>query len=324
MSHEIFISFSCGIASNESAILLKANTALQTAKQHAKTIVIYDSGFDTKEQITKNSKILTMLKQAIKKGNVRPFFQPIYNAKTKKIEKYESLVRIVKDDGEVVSPFVFLDVAMKAKLYPEITKTMIEQSFEMFTDKPVEFSINLSILDIQNPDTTAFIIQKLKEFSEPTRVVFEILEGDKIENYEEIKGFIRSIKAFGVKFAIDDFGSGYSNFSHIFELNIDYLKIDGSLVKFISSDENSRVIVKTIINFATNLGLKTIAEFVEDKDSFDLLQKMGVDFVQGYYVGKPQPSLLFGGGGGIIRTRSEKPNSLCGGYLWSYLRGWWQ
>jgi EAL domain-containing protein (putative c-di-GMP-specific phosphodiesterase class I) len=106
-----------------------------------------------------------------------------------------------------------------------------------------------------------------------------------------MKQFIKEIKKYGCKIAIDDFGSGYSNFSHIFELNVDYIKIDSSLVKFVTTDENSRIIVKTIINFASNLGLKTIAEYVEDKDSLDLLEKMGVDFVQGYYICKPSKGL---------------------------------
>jgi len=98
-------------------------------------------------------------------------------------------------------------------------------------------------------------------------------------------------KKLNSKFALDDFGSGYSNFAHILELNIDYLKIDASLVKYITTDNNSRVITKTIINFASNLGLKTIAEFVEDQDSLEMLKKMGIDFIQGYYIGKPDSKL---------------------------------
>ena len=160
-----------------------------------------------------------------------------------------------------------------------------------FRDKEYEFSINLSIDDVLNKRTMKFIINAIKEFPNPQRVVFEILESDKIDNYEELKNFIYEVKKYKCKIAIDDFGSGYSNFAHILELNIDYLKIDGSLVKYITSDDNSRVITKTIINFASNLGLKTIAEFVEDKDALDMLEKMGVDYIQGYYIGKPQEGL---------------------------------
>ena len=288
----IFVSFSCGIASNKSSLLIKANTALQIAKRHSKSIVVYDSSLDTKKQITKNIDSLLILKDAIKLNQITPYYQPIYNTRTKKIEKYESLARIITDDARVILPFTFLDIAVKSKLYPEITKAMIIKTFKFFKDKNLEFSINLSILDIQNQDTIKFITDKLKEFPNPNKVVFEILEGDRIENYEEIKSFIKDVKKYECKVAIDDFGSGYSNFSHILELNVDYLKIDSSLVKFVTTDENSRVVVKTIINFASNLGLKTIAEFVEDKDALELLEKMGVDFVQGYYIGKPDKELI--------------------------------
>lgn len=287
----IFVSFSCGIASNKTPLLIKANSALQIAKKHSKNIVIYQSSFDTKEQITKNIDALLLLKDAIVHDQITPYYQPIYNTRTKKIEKYESLARIITEDGRVIAPYAFLDISVKSKLYPEITKAMIRKSFEFFKDKNFQFSINLSIADIQNPETIRFITSKLKEYDEPQRIVFEILEGDKIENYEEIKSFIKDVKKLGCKIAIDDFGSGYSNFSHILELNVDFLKIDSSLVKFITTDENSRVVVKTIINFASNLGLKTIAEYVEDKDSLELLEKMGVDFVQGYYIGKPSHEL---------------------------------
>ena len=290
-NHSIFISFSCGIASNKEALLIKANTALQIAKNNAKNIVVYKDSLDAKEQITKNADALLTLKEAITHNRITPFFQPIYSTRNRRIEKYESLARIIKEDGSIIMPFAFLDIAIKSKLYPEITKAMIVKTFAFFKDKEYEFSINLSILDIQNQEILKFILTQIQAFHAPQHVVFEILESHKIENYQEMKSFIKEVKKHGCKIAIDDFGSGYSNFSHIFELNVDYLKIDGSLVKFITIDESSRIIVKTIVNFASNLGLKTIAEFVEDKDALEMLEKMGVDFVQGYYIGKPSNAL---------------------------------
>ena len=289
--HSIFISFSCGIASNKEPLLIKANTALQTAKNASKNVVVYKDSLDAKEQITKNMDAFLVLKEAIAKNQITPYYQPIYNTRSKKIEKYEALARIITDDGKVIAPFAFLDIAIKSKLYPEVTKAMISKSFEFFKDKEYEFSINLSILDIQNQEIMKFIFKNLIAFPEPQRVVFEILESHKIENYQEMKSFIQEIEKYGSKVAIDDFGSGYSNFSHIFELNVDYLKIDASLVKYITTDESSRVIIKTIVSFASNLGLKTIAEFVEDRDSLEILEKMGVDFIQGYYIGKPSATL---------------------------------
>ena len=145
--------------------------------------------------------------------------------------------------------------------------------------------------DVLNKATVEFIIDSLKKFKQPERVVFEILESEKIDRYSELKEFIQKVKVYGCKIAIDDFGSGYSNFAHILELNIDYLKIDASLVKCVTTDENSRKITQTIINFAKDLNLKTIAEFVENKESLELLKEMGADYIQGYYIGKPEDKL---------------------------------
>ncbi len=289
--HSIIISLSAGISSNRDSLLAKADMALKSAKYGVNNIVLYDESIDNTNDILENIHGIMLIKDAIAADRLVPFFQPIYHIGTKKIQKYEALVRIIEEDGTILPPYKFLDIAIKSKIYPQITKIMVTKTFDFFIDKEFEFSINLSIEDILNKKTTSFILKKLKEFPHPEKVVFEILESDKIDNYKGLKQFIVDIKEYGCKFAIDDFGSGYSNFSHLLELNIDYLKIDSSLVKFITSDENSKIITKTIIDFAATLGLETIAEYVEDKKSLDLLQEMGIDYVQGYYIGKPDIGL---------------------------------
>ena len=291
-NNTIFITLSCGIASNKKYIITKVDMALQLAKNDKKSIIVYDDSLDSSDTINKNIQGVSLLKEAIKSDTITPYFQPIYNVKTKKIEKYEALVRIITDDKTVITPFVFLDIAIKSKLYPSITRNMIRKSFNFFRDTEHEFSINISINDVINSNTTDFIIKSLMDFEKPQRVVFEILESEKVGNYEELKSFITKVKKFGCKIAIDDFGSGYSNFSHILELDVDYLKIDGSLVKNVTTDANARKITRTIIRFASSLDIQTIAEFVEDEASLNMLEEMGVDFVQGYYIGKPKESLV--------------------------------
>lgn len=290
-NNAIFITISCGIASNKNQIITKADMALQVAKDDKRSIITYDDSLDSTETINQNIQGVALLKDAITNDNITPHFQPIYNVSTKKIEKYESLARIVHNDGEVIAPYRFLDIAIKSKLYPSITRNIIRKSFEFFKDKDYDFSINISINDVINAHTADFIIKSLQDFEKPEQVVFEILESDKIGNYEELKEFITKVKSFGCKIAIDDFGSGYSNFSHILELDVDYIKIDASLVKKVATDQNAKKITKTIIKFAANLEIQTIAEFVEDKESLELLEAMGVDFVQGYYIGKPESGL---------------------------------
>jgi c-di-GMP phosphodiesterase len=288
----MFITLSVGLASNIEALIIKADMALQISKSSKQNLVVYSDAFDATKKITDNLNGVLLLKEAIKNDWIEPFFQPIYNVKSKKVEKYEALVRIVKADGEIILPYAFLQIAIKSKLYPRITELMIEKSFEIFKNKDCEFSINLSIDDVLNQKTQDFILESLKNYGAPDRVVFEILESEKIENYADLEEFIKKVRKFNSKIAIDDFGSGYSNFSHILELNVDYLKIDASLVKYVTRKESSRRIVQTIIHFASDLNLKTIAEYVEDKEAFDLLESMGVDFVQGYYIGKPEKELL--------------------------------
>jgi diguanylate cyclase (GGDEF)-like protein len=290
--NKIFLGFSCGLASDEENLMRKADVALRIAKNKNEHLVIFEESLDLSSKIKENSEKVSLLRNAIEFDQITPYFQPIYNVNTNKIEKYECLVRIVQSDKKVILPYEFLDVAIKSKQYPLITKNMINKSFEFFKDKDFEFSINLSIFDILNSNTVDFIIKKLEACKNPQKIVFEILENDKIENYEKTKSFISKIKKFGCKFAVDDFGSGYSNFAHVYELNLDYIKIDASLVKNITKDEKSKIITKSIIDFAASLNIKTIAEFVEDKESLELLRDFGADFIQGYYIGKPNKKLI--------------------------------
>jgi len=292
-NHAIFISVSCGIASNEKDIIIKADMALQVAKSSKADLVIYNNLIDTKESVNKNIQGIALLKDAIENDRIQPYFQPIYNLHTNRVEKYESLIRIIDERGEPIAPYYFLDIAFKSKLYHHLTYAMVEKTFNFFADKEeYEFSINLSIDDILNERTVAFIIDKLSHYSAPQRVVFEILESHEIENYEDIKKFIQKVKVFECKIAIDDFGSGYSNFSHVLELNVDYLKIDASLIKKITTNEDSRKITETLVSFAKKINLKTIAEYVENEEALEMLRQLGVDFAQGYYIGKPKESLL--------------------------------
>ena len=147
--------------------------------------------------------------------------------------------------------------------------------------------MNLSIDDIKDANTVQEIIKTIIKTKTASRIIFEILESEGIENYEEVINFITQIKALGSEIAIDDFGTGYSNFEHILKLNVDYIKIDGSLIKGMSENNKHKIIVETIVDFAKKVGSKTIAEFVSDEATFSIVKGIGIDFSQGYYTGKP-------------------------------------
>ena len=230
------------------------------------------------------------LKIAIEKKKIIPYYQPIVD-RNGKVCKYEALVRLIDENNEVISPYFFLDVAKKSRLYFEITKQVIEKAFEKFENLDYEFSINLSTLDMENDYIKEFIRNKLSAFSDPKRVNFEIVESEDIKNSKSAFEFIKELKRFGCKILIDDFGSGYANFDYLLSLGADGVKIDGSLIKNILTDKNSQIIVKTIVNFAKEVDMQIIAEFVENEEIFEYLKTLGVDCFQGYFYSPPKPDI---------------------------------
>lgn len=138
-----------------------------------------------------------------------------------------------------------------------------------------------------DPVTSRHIYERLAEYKGKIKVTFEILESEKIESYDEVGAFIDTVKSLGAKISIDDFGSGYSNFEHILRLNVDYIKIDSSMIKNIDSDKNSQIIVETIVGFAKKLDIKTIAEYVHTEEVYNKVKELGVDMSQGFYFAPP-------------------------------------
>jgi len=237
----------------------------------------------------KNIRVLSMIKKAIQNRKVVSYFQAIVDNETKEIVKYESLVRIIDENDNIISPFAFLETSKKAKYYTQITSIVLDNAFEALHKTDKEISINLSTLDIEKP----IIVEKFfKLFQEPkyaSRMTIELLEDEDSKDFEFIKAFITKAKKLGVKIAIDDFGSGYSNFERLLGYQPDILKIDGSLIKNIVTDKFSYSIVKSVVAFAKEQDLKVIAEYVENREIYELICTLGIHCSQGYYFAKPKP-----------------------------------
>ncbi len=168
---------------------------------------------------------------------------------------------------------------------------MIIKTFKAFEALDVEFSINLTLQDIQCDETRGFLYETLQSSKAAKRAVFEIVESEGIENFEEVALFILILKSYGCKVAIDDFGTGYSNFSYLSKLDVDYIKIDGSLIKKINSDADHLLTVESILFFAHKKRIETIAEFVEDEETFSKLVELGVTYTQGYLFSIPSAKI---------------------------------
>ena len=281
------VTVSASTISNESFGMSNANMALKHAKSKGLDFLIFDDSFNIAQNYETNLNIATQIRRAIDSDDIIPYFQPIFSVDTNKIEKYECLVRLRQENAEVLSPGLFLEIAQKMKLYPYITKIMIEKTFSFFQKNSLDFTINLSLEDIQRDETRNFIFEKIQEYGIASQLIIEILETQEISNQDIVEAFIKRVYECGAKIAIDDFGSGFANFHHITTIRADYLKIDGSLIKNIKTDENARLVVETIIIFAQKLNMRTVAEFVHSKEVYDEVCSLGVDLVQGYYLDMP-------------------------------------
>jgi c-di-GMP phosphodiesterase len=288
--HKIQVTASAGIVINSKNPCAEADRALRKAKKELSEYYVYNEALSTEDNYLNNRKMLEMIKVAIATDNIKTYYQPIKNIQNQKIDKYEALIRMQSADGKVISPFFFIGIARKSKLYPALTKIMFDHVLEVLIKREdLTLSVNISFDDIANKDTRLYIIQQLLTYKPKGKLVFELLESDEIDNFRLIEDFMVKLNRMGVEFSIDDFGSGFSNYSRLSKLPIRYLKIDGSLITDMLTNKKHQIIVQSIIDSAHQLGYLTIAEFVENEALADALTEMKVDYLQGYFISKPEP-----------------------------------
>ncbi len=295
LRHDVNINIIMSFAIGKESLYSDANEVLNKAILDQKDYLVADQVINQlKEHLRRNLSMLQGIKVALKENKIFPYFQPIVNNRTGKVEKYEALIRMKDEHGYLIMPGpYFLNVAKQGKLYPQITKIVIEKVFQKIMESNVEISINLSSLDVEDPIMNNYILKKVKDNPQISRkVTFELLEDKDTQDYEMVKSFIKVVKSYGVKISIDDFGSGYSNFMRILEFEPDIIKIDGTLVKSVEHSQKSRNIIETIQIFATKMGAKTVAEYVSNREIYNIIRNMNVDYSQGFYFGKAEAELI--------------------------------
>lgn len=271
------------------SLLANADMALKAAKKRHLSYMLYDETMQIKQEYQNNILWSKKVKEAIEEKRFCLHYQPIIDPKTKEIIEYEALIRMVDVNGSTIPPGYFLPAAKQSRLYPMISQFVIDEVFKMLETTSHHFSINLSVDDIFDKPTKEFLIHKIRTSVHTKRIIFELLESEGIENYQEVSSFIAEVKQFGCRIAIDDFGTGYSNFAHILQLDVDILKIDGSLIRSIDTDLNAQTVLAAVTEFSKRLGLKTVAEFVHSEAVYDKCQELGVDYLQGYHISEPKP-----------------------------------
>ncbi len=260
---------------------LKENSLVNTA--------IFIDEKKLKKASDKNKKLSFTLK-LLKENKVEPFFQPIVNVKTKKTIKYEVLARII-DENKIYNPFEFIEDIKRAGLIHELTKQIFIKSLDKAKNFPL--SINITDMDLNHSELINFIIKETQRRNiPPQNITLEILEDISTFNKTNMNN-LKKLQKNGFKIAIDDFGSGYSNFERILQISPDYIKIDGKFIKTLLNEKNSHKIVMSINILAHSIGAQVIAEFVENETILKKIEEIGIEYAQGYYFSKPKKEINF-------------------------------
>ncbi len=273
--------------------LSKADVALKKAERGHSVITIFDDDNTEKESAYEYVIRFTELINNRENETFRAVFQPVFNSDGTVIEWYEALLRIKREDGSYTSIYPYLEVARSTGFYQHLTDFILKRSADAICEFDVDVSVNISIHDIVRPDFL-LLVDKVHEKirNKKGRIIFEILESDELVELDKCIWFIDYISRYGFRIAIDDFGSGYSNYSSLVNLPIDIVKIDGSLIRKIKNDENAKMLVEGIVHFCKKSNKKTVAEYVEDAEVYESLKSMDIDFLQGYYLAQPAAACL--------------------------------
>lgn len=264
-----------------------ADIALYNAKNKGRNnIEIYDEIHNHHNQSLMS---INDIKEAIEENRVVCFYQKIVDTFTQKVSHYEALLRIVDKQGNIVTPDKILPVIKGTFILRNITKSVLAICHEKLSQHPTAcINVNLNPKDIID-DT---ILDILKEYAQQTNIAnrlgIEIVESEDLITCKDAKNNLLMLKQWGYKIFIDDFGSGYSNFIYLTQIKTDFIKIDGAIIKNILEDKISFLLVKSIVDFAKEANIKVIAEYVSNKEIYDTIKSLGIEYSQGFYFSQPK------------------------------------
>lgn len=276
---------------NAQQLLAYADTALYAAKDGGKNRTIAVKSTEDKSKMSRTNRILRSIKEGLKDNKFLTLYQPIYKISSNEINHYEALIRMIDQQGNLVPPNSFIPLAERFGLMSQIDKWILQDVLKTMQENPdIKVFMNMSGTSLGDIALLQFIERKIIESNvDPNRIGFEITETSAVQDLVKSEHWIRKLKGLGCKFALDDFGVGFSSFSYLSQLPIDYLKIDGSFVKNLDKDPKQRHLIQAVNAVAHSLGKETIAEFVENEAILEILRELNVDHAQGYYFGKPAP-----------------------------------
>lgn len=300
-------SVSIGIATFDNAIavthpgemILHARQACHFAKVNGRDKVwLYNNEDLAVKEHRRDIYWVPLIRKAVRENNLFLVFQPVVQLSNGSISHYEVLLRMMGENNETITPDKFIPAAERMGLIHSIDLWVVENAIDFLAALPsymtyVSLAINLSTTAFQYPDLLDTIRDKLElTWVDGSRLTFEITETAAVDNFDKTRDMIHKIRALGCKFALDDFGAGFCSFNYLKTFPVDYVKIDGQFIQNLLTDETDQILVKSMVDIASKLGKKTIAEFVESPNTALKLKEIGVNFGQGYAFGRPERNLL--------------------------------
>ncbi|KIM11272.1 MAG: diguanylate cyclase [Sulfuricurvum sp. PC08-66] len=278
-------------ASTPKELFLIADGMMYKVKEEGKNGVRVPTQNDILHVVKEQKAKSALLMDAVANNRIVPYFQPIRTVATGEYEIHELLMRI-EIDGKVISAYEFIEVAESMSIINRMDLMVIENAFQRIIEENYKgiLFINLSPKSLVVGNYADSVTKLIHTYNIPKeRVVFEITERETVKNFSVLEKFVLNLKMAGYQFAIDDFGSGFSSFHYIKKFPIDFLKIDGEFIVNINRDKRDMAFVHSIVTLAKELGVKTVAEYVEDEAIVKTLSTMGVDYMQGFHIGRPSP-----------------------------------
>jgi diguanylate cyclase (GGDEF)-like protein len=276
------------------AVLVAADQAMYRAKEEGRNRIALFHGPEDPARVPRRSQTTSArIRDALTQDRLRLATQPIRSLASGGIERYELLLRMTGENGELLPAASFIDVAERSGMVQELDRWVVARALEMLAEReragePVSLHVNLSGASLTDISVLEFIERRLDEGdADPRRCTFEITRTARVEDYDTAIGFADRLTEFGCEVAIDDYGAGISPFQHLKRLPFDMLKIDGSFVRDMPRNDADQLTVKAIVEIARGLGKTTIAEFVEDDETEQMLREFGVDMGQGFHLGRP-------------------------------------
>jgi len=275
-------------------VMVAADLALYEAKDAGRDRVeVYSPHPEEDAERQARASWSRRIRSALDDGRMVAYRQPIMRLPGGEISQYELLVRMLHEEGAPTPPNAFLPTAERTGLVREIDRLMVRHAIDAIANSNgarIAYEVNLSARSLSDPQLPTEIASMVSEAGvDPSLLVFEITETAAIANMEQARDFADALRGLGCGFALDDFGAGFASFYYLKHLPLDWLKIDGHFIRNLPRDPTDQLVVRHMVEIAHSLGLLSIAEFVEDKETLEMLASFGVDCVQGYYIGRPEP-----------------------------------